>query len=57
MPAQGLPRALSPGRKQSSVQSTVGLVTGQGVGAPLSHPNLKPQIAALLLLVMQICCK
>jgi hypothetical protein len=31
------------------------VVTGQGVGAPLSHPNLKPQIAALLLRVMQMC--
>jgi hypothetical protein len=33
----------------------VGLVTGRGVSAPPAHPNLKPQIAAFLLRVLQMC--
>jgi hypothetical protein len=45
------------GRMKSSVQSTVGLVTGRGVDAPPAQPNLKPQIAALLHQVLQICCR
>ena len=45
------------GRMKSSVQFTVGLVTGRGVDAPPAHPNLKPQVAALLQRVMQICCR
>ncbi len=37
MPAQGLPRALRPGRKQSSVQPRFGLVTGSAVCAARPH--------------------
>ena len=36
---------------------TVGLVTGQEVAASLAHPNPKPQIAAQVQQVLQICCR
>ena len=34
-----------------------GLVTGQGVGEPLAHPKLEPQIVAFQFLVVQFCCR